>query len=87
MKATLGSATLQCRHGNRLYLIAMRDPPVFLSPCGCLGVPEEIRTGAMSNSDLGATQAEEVFLSHVSARAIEAVCLRKFDSFDLETLM
>jgi hypothetical protein len=39
------------------------------------------------NSNLGVTQAAEVFLSHVSARAIEAVCLLMVDSLDLETLM
>jgi len=38
-------------------------------------MPEEIRTGEMMvNSDLGAAQATEVFLSHAIARAIEAVC-------------
>jgi len=43
-----------------------------------------MRTGDMvANSDLGA----EAFRSHVSARAIEAVCLLMVDSFDLETLM
>jgi hypothetical protein len=39
------------------------------------------------NSDPGAAQAADVFLSHVSARAIEAVCLLMVDSLDLETLM
>lgn len=39
------------------------------------------------NSGLGAAQAAEVFLSHVSARAIEAVCFLMTDSLDLETLM
>jgi hypothetical protein len=39
------------------------------------------------NSDLGTAKAREVFLSHVSARAIEAVCLLMFDSLDLETFM
>jgi hypothetical protein len=51
-------------------------------------MPEEIRTGEMVvNSDLGAAQATEVFLSHAIARAIEAVCLLMADSLDLETLM
>jgi hypothetical protein len=31
--------------------------------------------------------AGEVFLSHVSARAIEAVCFLMINSLDLETLM
>ena len=39
------------------------------------------------DTDLGTAQAGEVFLSHVSARAIEAVCLLMVDSLDLETLM
>ena len=46
-----------------------------------------MRTGTMVISDLGATQAAGVFLSHDSARAIEALCLLMFDSLDLETLM
>ena len=41
----------------------------------------------MLDADFGAAQAGEVFLSHVSARAIEAVCLLMIDSLDLETLM
>lgn len=39
------------------------------------------------DADLGASQPGEVFLSHVSASAIEAVCLLMVDSLDLETLM
>lgn len=39
------------------------------------------------NSDLGAAQAGEVFLSQVNARAIEAVCLLMANPLDLETLM
>ena len=39
------------------------------------------------NSDTGAAEANDVFLSHVIARAIEAVCLRIADPFDLETFM
>jgi hypothetical protein len=39
------------------------------------------------NADLGAVQAGEVFLSHVSARAIDAVCLLMLNSLDRETLM
>jgi len=37
--------------------------------------------------DLGASAAREVLLSHVSARAVEAVCLLTIDLLDLETLM
>jgi hypothetical protein len=51
-------------------------------------VPEEIRTGnIVLNSDLGATETAEILRSHVSARAIEAVCLLIDNSLDLETLM
>jgi hypothetical protein len=39
------------------------------------------------DAGLGTTQAGDVFFSHVSARAIEAVCLLMIDSLDLETLM
>jgi hypothetical protein len=46
-----------------------------------------MRTGAMVNSDLGKAQAVDVFLSHVSARAIEAVCLLIISSLDFEALM
>jgi hypothetical protein len=41
----------------------------------------------MTDADFCASQAGEVFLSHVSARAIEAVCLLMVDSLDLEMLM
>jgi hypothetical protein len=47
-----------------------------------------MRTGDMAvNSDCGATEAAEILRSHVSARAIEAVCRRTANSLDLETLM
>lgn len=53
-----------------------------------LSVREEIRPGdVVRASDLSATQPGEVFFSHVSARAIEAVCLLMIDSLDLETLI
>jgi hypothetical protein len=41
----------------------------------------------MMDTDLCASQAGEVLLSHVSARAIEAVCFLMINSLDLETLM
>jgi hypothetical protein len=41
----------------------------------------------VGNADRGAVQAAEVVLSHVRARAIEAVCLLTADSLDLETLI
>ena len=39
------------------------------------------------DADLGAAEPGDVFLSHVSASAIEAVCLLMIISLDLETLM
>jgi hypothetical protein len=49
---------------------------------------EEIRACDMVvDADRCASQPGEVFLSHVSASAIEAVCLLMIDSLDLETLM
>ena len=51
-------------------------------------MPDEMRTeDVVVKSALGAALPRDVFLSHVSARAIEAVCLLMLDSFDLETLM
>ena len=49
---------------------------------------EEIRACDMGvDADRCASQPGAVFLSHVSASAIEAVCLLMIDSLDLETLM
>jgi hypothetical protein len=39
------------------------------------------------DAGFGTSQQEGVFLNHVIARAIEAVCLLMVDSLDLETLM
>jgi hypothetical protein len=70
-----------------VQLIYCRIPCGSLTPWGLLSAPDQVRTGNVTtNADLGSAQAE-VFLSHVSARAIEAVCLPMVDSFDLETLM
>jgi hypothetical protein len=53
-----------------------------------LRVLEKVRPGdAAVNADLGTPEPEEVFLSQLSASAIEAVCLLMIDSLDLETLM
>ena len=41
----------------------------------------------MMDADFCASQAQEVLLSHVSARAIEAVCFLMINSLDLEPLM
>jgi hypothetical protein len=66
----------------------VRDVPIVLAPRRLLRVPQEMRTGdRVGKVDLGAAQTGEVFLSHASARAIEAVCLLMVDSLDFETLM
>jgi hypothetical protein len=44
-----------------------------------------MRAGAMF--DLGAPQTGEILLSHINARAIEAVCRLMVASLDFETLM
>jgi len=41
----------------------------------------------MMDADLSPSEAADGLLSHVSASAIEAVCLLMIDSLDLETLM
>jgi hypothetical protein len=74
--------------GNTTHLIPVGDPPVGLTPWGLLRVPEEIRTDdVVVNADPGAAEPREVFFSHVSARAIEAICLLMVNSLDLETLI
>jgi len=51
-------------------------------------VAEEIGARNMTaDVDLGASDAGEVPLSHVSARAVEAVRLLMINSLNLETLM
>jgi hypothetical protein len=72
---------------SRGYLIAIRDAAVYLASRGPLSVTEEIRTGDVVDADFGVAQAGEVLLSHVSARAIEVVCLLMVDSLDREKLM
>jgi hypothetical protein len=46
-----------------------------------------VRARDVVDADLGAAEPGDVFLSHVSASAIEAVCLLMVDSLDLVTLM
>jgi hypothetical protein len=41
----------------------------------------------MMGADFCVSQPGEVFLNHVSARAIEAVCFLMINSLDLETLI
>jgi hypothetical protein len=53
-----------------------------------LRAAEEVRArDVVVDADFGATEPEGVFLNHVSASAIEAVCLLMIDSLDLEMLM
>jgi hypothetical protein len=83
-----GLVTLQGQLRNPVHLLVIRDAAVVLTPRGLLRVLEEICPGdVVVNSDLGSAQAGEDFLSHVNARAIEAVCLLMINSLDLETLM
>jgi hypothetical protein len=72
---------------DAVHLIAIRDAALILAPRGLLSAPEEIRAGDMVvNADLGPMQSAEVF-NHVSARAIEAVCLLMVSALNLETLI
>jgi hypothetical protein len=53
-----------------------------------LRIAEKVRArDVVVNVDLDVTQPREAFFSHVSASAIEAVCLLMVDSLELETLM
>jgi len=52
-----------------------------------LRVPQEMRARDTVDADFGATEPGDVFLSHVRASAIEAVCLLMAASFDFATLM
>lgn len=61
---------------------------MVLAPRGLLRGPEKARPrDVMMDADLGASEADDVLLSHVSASAIAAVCLLMIDSLDRETLM
>jgi len=84
----LPSAALQRQRRYVAHLIAVRDAAVSFPPGTLLRVAEDIRPrDVMMDADLSASEPGEVFLSHVSASAIEAVCLLMIDSLDLETLM
>jgi hypothetical protein len=81
MRCAAGAAT-------RLTWSPLRDAAVIFPPGILLRVAEDIRPrDVMMDADLSASEPGEVFLSHVSASAIEAVCLLMIDSLDLETLM
>jgi hypothetical protein len=61
---------------DAVHLMSIQYLAIVLARRGLLSVAEETRTGdVVGNADLGVTQASVVFLSHISARAIEAVCL------------
>ena len=49
--------------------------------------PLEISSGIRVDVDLGASEAADVLLSHLSVRAVEAIRLLMIDLLDLETLM
>jgi len=51
------------------------------------GLEETRPRDRVVDADLIASEAVDVLLSHVSASAIAAVCLRMIDSRDRETLM
>ena len=78
------------RRRSRRYtidLIAMRELGIIVAPRAALRGPEEAcARDVMMDADLSASEVD-MLLSHVSASAIEAVCLRMIDSRDLETLM
>ena len=79
---------LRSRRRYAAHLIGVRDAAVIFPPGILLCVAEDIRPrDVMMDADLSASEPGEVFLSHVSASAIEAVCLLMIDSLDLETLM
>jgi hypothetical protein len=70
------------------HLIAVAYAADIFTPRLFLHLAEEVRArDGMVDAVFGATEPGEVFLSHVSASAIEAVCLLMADSLDLETLM
>jgi hypothetical protein len=69
------------------YLIAMREPGIVVAPRAALRGPEEAcPRDVLIDADLSGSEVD-VLLSHVSASAIEAVCLRMIDALDLETRM
>jgi hypothetical protein len=73
---------------NAVHPISIRDATVVFSPRRLLRVAKEVRAcDVMVDADFGASEAWEVLLSHVSASAIEAVCLLMIDSLDLEAIM
>lgn len=65
----------------------MREVGIVVAPRAALrGAEEACPRDVMRDADRSASEVD-VLLSHVSASAIEAVCLRMIDSRDLETLM
>jgi hypothetical protein len=78
-----------------LLLTQVAAQLVYLIPIGgaaisfprFLRLPEVVPVRDVVDADLDAAEPGDVFLSHVSASAIEAGCLLTVDSLDLETLM
>ena len=78
------------RHDQRDAEQRDDDDPLDRSEAGVparMNSPLEISGGIRGDVDLGASDAGEVLLSHLSVRAVEAVRLLMIDLLDLETLM
>jgi hypothetical protein len=67
-------------------LIAIPDAGIVVAPRAALRRPEEACARDVLDADRSASEVD-VLLSHVSASAIAAVCLRMIASLDLEMLM
>ena len=77
-----------CGKLDPAHLISVSDSAISRAPRRLRRVPLAMRAGArLGNGDRGAPQTGEIFLSQISARAIEAVCLLMVASLDFETLM
>ena len=78
------------RHDQRDAEQRDADDPLGRSEAGVaarMNSPLEISGGIRVDVDLGASEAAEVLLSHLSVRAVEAIRLLMIDLLDLETLM
>jgi hypothetical protein len=78
------------RHDQRDAEQRDDDDPLDRSEAGVparMNSPLEISGGIRGDVDLGASDAGEVLLSHLSVRAVEAIRLLMIDLLDLETLM
>jgi len=68
-------------------LVASPGAGIVVALRAALRDPEARPRDVAMDAALGASEAVDVLLSHVSASAIEAVCLRMSDSLDRETIM